>query len=160
MFPSSKFWKFSESIKLIAWRHCVTHTAQSCSAMVSFALNITAQARNTLSWSTAHTAGAARRRWTQLHRNRELSETMVFVVQGVDWMRKEQDTAWILPGLEQTTGRSTEYLYCHKSYGTLFYLPKPHEISPGKKSFPIPGISLLSLLGYQKTIQALEEKHL
>lgn len=26
-FPSEEFWRFSEHIKLIAWRHCITHTA-------------------------------------------------------------------------------------------------------------------------------------
>lgn len=110
--------------------------------MVSFALNIMAQGGT--HWAAAlHTQQSSLEKMnaaslvsaTQLHRNREFSETMVSVAQWVGWMRKEQDTAWILPGIQQTTGHSTECLYCHKSYSTLFYPPKTHEISPDKKSF-------------------------
>lgn len=137
--------------------------------MVKFALNITALGGNTQSWSTARTTGAAQRRWTQLpwcqqgtqlHRNREFSETTVFVAQWEDWMRKEQDAAWILPGLTSAnnTVAPLSIYTAIKAMALYSTYPTPMKYLLIRKALSIPGISLLSLLGCQKTIHVKEKQ--
>lgn len=71
---------------------------------------------------------------TQLRRNREFSESTVFAAHWVTGWGKGRMQPELHLDYSKQHGCSTEYLYCHKSYGTLFYLPKNHGTSPDKKS--------------------------
>lgn len=122
---------------------CHSHRAQSCSTVVGFALTITAQGGSTASWGTAHAVAAACRWWTQLPWCQQHSSTgtgssltaQLFAAHWVTgWGKSRMHPEFHLDYSKQH-GCSTEYLYCHKSYGILFYLPKTHAISSDKKSF-------------------------
>lgn len=66
---------------------------------------------------------------TQLHRNREFSESTLWVT---GWGKSRMQPQFYLDYSKQHSW-STEYLYCHKICGTLFYLPKTHEIPPDRR---------------------------
>lgn len=159
IFPSSEFWRFSESIKLIVWRHRVirSHTAQGqllSWVQGKFALNIAFVGGNSRSWSAACRTEAAEKRWTQFPSFQQHDSA------GPGDPLKSHDLVRILPVLTSASNSlSTEYLYWHKNNGTLFYITQ-HQwkyLLTGK-ALSLPGISLLRILGCQKTIYAVTEK--
>lgn len=167
MFPSSKFWKFSESIMLIAWRHHVSHTEQRGAALWS-ALLWTSQLREGTHPDEAQHIQQEQPGESE-HSSLGVSNTAPSQEQGILW---NHSICFPVSGLDEerarcslnstwTTAKNTvaplSVYTAIKAMAFYSTYPKPMKYLLIRKTLSIPGISLLSLLGHQKTIQALKK---
>lgn len=129
---------------------CHSHTTQSCST------SCRAGPWSTLLWTSqlwegAHRAEAQHAQQEQpgederssLGVSKEHGSTGTGSSLKPQYLLPREQTGWgksrmqpeFWTNFSKQHSRSTEYLYCHKSYGPLFYIPNTHEISPDKESF-------------------------
>lgn len=174
LFPSSKFCKFSESIKWIAWRHRVTHTQHRAAAPA-------AEPAHGQLCSEHHSSGREHTELKHSMHNRSSLERMNAVPlvsarntapqeQGVLWnhsiccpesrLAEERAGCSLNSGLTSAnnTVAPLSIYTAIKAMGLYSTYPTPMKYLLIRKALSIPGISLLSLLRCQKTIHAVKEK--
>lgn len=169
MFPSSKFWKFSECMKLFVWRHHVTHTEHRAAAPWSALL-----------WPSQLREGTQRAEAQHMqqqqpaddeHSSPGVSNTAP-QEQGVLWQHSyllptewlDEERAGCTLNSTWTTANNTvaplSIYIAIKAMAFYSTYPKPTQYLLIRKALPIPEISLLSLPGCQKTMHTLKEKPL